>query len=262
MTKARRLTKKSFVFIYKVFKWPVLIAVPLLVFAISAWWSLISSLSSEVQTVPDLVGKTQQEARFLLSSRGLDMLRDDAPRFSQVIDRGLILAHSPTAGTKIKRGRNVKVKLSAGFRRVLVPNLVMKSIREAELIARQKGLKLRERDSVYSDSIPPGRIIAQDPEPSSAFLTENIEVISSRGPAPKQVMVPDFEGRPLLPVLQFLRENGFKVTVRARGGSGDISYRDPFELRSYTIYRQSPAAGTFVYLMSPETIILRVERRR
>ena len=250
------------VVLLKIFKWPVLIAIPVAVFLLAAWWSLISLLSTDVQTAPDLRGRTPQEARFLLSSRGLRMVTDDLSSFSQEVGRGLVLEQDPAAGARLKRGRSVRVILSAGFRRVLVPNLLGKSLREAELVAGQRGFRLRQRYSVFSSGVPEGHVIAQDPQPTSCFVTEFIEVLASRGPRPRRVVMPELVGRPLLPVLEALRRQGLRVQALPRGSREDVSTRDRSVLRSYVIYRQSPQPGEVIELPGAELVLLRIERER
>jgi beta-lactam-binding protein with PASTA domain len=244
---------------WRIMKWPLLVAVPIGVFTFTAWWSLISALSGEVLTVPDVRGKTIDDARFALASRSLDMTISEQEKHSQEIDKGLVIESDPPAGSKIKRGRNVKVTLSAGFKRVMVPNLLWKSVREAEMLGRQRGFRIISRDTAYSGTVPVGHIIAQDPDPDTAFVTETMNVLVSLGPHPKLMLVPKMEGKLLLPVLQDLREKGLPVTVRRRGESRDISTSDPYELRRMEIYRQWPEAGSYIDLISPETIILRVD---
>jgi hypothetical protein len=101
-------------------------------------------------------------------------------------------------------------------------------------------------------------VIAQSPLPSTPYITEFIEVLESRGARPQLVMLPKLVGRPLLPVLDALRDQGLRVIVLRQGSTQDISGGDRFELRNYEIYRQSPEAGEFVSIPGSEEVILRV----
>ena len=253
--------KKAGVITWKVIKWPLIVAVPLAVFVFTAWWSLISALTSDVLAVPDLRGKTVEEARFSLSSRSMVPVISETEKFSQEVDKGDVLETDPPAGAKIKRGRSVYLVLSSGFERILVPNLLQKSVREAELLGEQRGFRINRQDSAYSASVPVGHIIAQDPDPNTAFVTPSVDVLVSRGSYPELIMIPSYQDQALLPVLTKLRELGLPVIVRARGQSIDISNREPYDLRRYTIYRQFPEPGSFMPKNNPETIILRVDRR-
>ena len=247
-----------FGYLYRILKWPVLVAIPLIIFALAAWWSLHWSLSGDVRTVPDLIDLTAQEAQQKLSLRSLRLEVEEQKRHSDLYAEGHILEQEPKAGSQIKLGRHVKVTLSAGFRRVLVPSLINMSLREAQLVAEQKGFKVRRGLIAYCEDVPEGSVIAQSPQPSTPFITEFIDVLESRGPRPKLVMLPRLEGRPLLPVLDFLRSEGVSVVVWARGSTQDISNGDRFELRHYVIYRQSPEAGEFITIPGSVDVILRV----
>lgn len=254
-----RGSRRAAVFVFKALKWPLLIALPVVIFLISAWLSLLSSLSSDVKTVPDLINMYPEQAREQLSVRSLKLAINEKREFSDWHDEGTVTAQEPGLGARIKRGRTVHVTLSAGPRNVLVPNLQGMSLREAQLIAEQKGFKLRRRLSIYSDIVQEGCVIAQSPQPSTAFVTESIDVLESKGPRPRLALIPRMEGQPLLPVLDLLRSEGVKVLVFARGSSEEISNRDRFELRRCVIYRQSPKAGLFIQLPSSEEVILRVD---
>jgi beta-lactam-binding protein with PASTA domain len=184
----------------------------------------------------------------------------DTQKHSQEIDAGLVLESNPPSGAKIKRGRTVRVILSSGFPKALVPDLIAKSVREAQLLGDQENFTVRMQDLVFSESVPVGHIVAQVPEPNSHFINKVVHVLISRGPNRKLGKVPDFIDRPLLPVLRELRAQGMPFKVWRRGeGTRDISNNDPFELRRMRVYRQSPEPGTLVDMASPETIILRVD---
>jgi beta-lactam-binding protein with PASTA domain len=245
-------------FIVRILKWPALIALPLFVFAVAVWWSLISSLSSDVKEVPDVIDLLPQQAMERLAVRSLKLEVEEQRKHSDIYAEGRILAQNPPPGAHIKRGRTVRVTLSAGFRQVLVPNLVGTSLREARLIAEQKGFQLRRRQTAYSDRVQEGFVIAQSPLPSTPYITEFIDVLESRGARPQLMMLPRLVGRPLLPVLDALRDQGLRVIVMRQGSIQDISGGDRFELRRYEIYRQSPEAGEFITIPGSEEVILRV----
>jgi len=245
-------------YLYRILKWPFLVSLPLVVFGVTAWWSLNISLSSDTRSVPDLTSLEPQEAFEKLSLRSLKLKVEKQRRYSDLYPEGHILAQEPKAGAKIKIGRTVHVTLSAGFRKILVPSLIGMSMREAKLVAEQKGFKVRRSLDVYSERVAEGSVIAQSPQPSTPFITEFIDVLESRGPRPKQVMLPRLEGKPLLPVLDFLRSQGIAVVVWPRGSTQDISGGDRFELRHYVIYRQSPPAGEFLTIPGSVDVILRV----
>lgn len=256
---ATELINKMTSGLLKGLKWAFIIGVPVAVFAFTAWWSLISALSSDVQVVPDLRGSTQEEAKFALSSRSMKVSISEENKFSQEIDKGNVLETDPPAGAEVKRGRTIKLILSSGFKKVLVPDLMNKSVREAQILGEQNSFRVRQDDKVFSETVPVGHIVSQSPAPHTAFLTQTVDVLVSKGPRRKLVMVPDMVDSPLLPVLQQLRKSGMRVTVRRRGSSRDISNDEPFELRQMIIYRQDPLPGTFIDLVNQDEIILRVD---
>lgn len=256
---ATELMSKATAGLMKAVKWAFIIGIPMAVFAFSAWWSLINALSSDVQVVPDLRGSTQEEAKFALSSRSMKTAISEETKYSQEVDKGNVLETEPPVGSEVKRGRTIKLILSSGFKRVLVPDLINKSVREAQLLGEQNSFNIRTEDQVFSESVPVGHVVSQSPAPHTAFLTQTVDVLVSKGPRRKLVMVPNMVDSPLLPALQNLRKNGMRVTVRRRGSSRDISNDEPFELRQMVIYRQNPLPGSFIDLMNQDQIILRVD---
>jgi len=245
--------------LFTMVKWPVLIGMPMAVFAAVAWWSMLAALNTDVQVVPDLRGKSVDEASFMLSSRGLSLEVGERTLFSQEIAAGSIMESVPQPGDRLKRGRSVKVYLSAGIKTRLVPNLIDKSVVAAQMLGKQQGFTVKSAQSAYSETVPVGHVISQDPEPNTAFISQMVEILVSKGAHPRLVTMPQCSGRPLLPVLQELRSLRLPVVVRRRGETADISSREDFELRQYSIYRQYPEAGRFINLDNPGVVILRVD---
>lgn len=258
-------------FTLRILKWPTLIILPVFVFVVSAWFSLINTFSGDIREVPDVRGKSPREAATILSMRGFSLdedYREKERKPSTEIDEGLVLDQEPAAGARVKRG-SVSVTLSAGFQEVLVPNLLhnantMKpmSFRDAELEAEKKGFKLRVREVIFSDEVPDNRnnyVIAQKTMPSIRFPKvglEPIEVLTSSGPNPEFVMIPPLENRPLARVLSFLKKNKIPYIIKTSRGE-DITNRLPYG-QKYTIYDVRGEPVSFFPADTPPTLILRV----
>jgi beta-lactam-binding protein with PASTA domain len=259
--------------VLKIIKWPVLVAVPIGVFILASWFSLINTFSGEAREVPEIVGKTPEEAALILASRGFILDEDYVNKErkpSAEIERGLIIGQEPRAGARVKRGK-VSVSLSAGFQKILVPNLLYNpltmrpmTLREAELEAGKKGLNLLKKYTIFSAEAPDNRdnyVIAQTPQPSISFIKEDrmfVEVLTAVGPVRRMAMLPRLEGRPLLPVVNFLRENGIPFQAVTSSGM-DVSNRSEYELRLYRIDWVSDDANWFFYADSPPSVILHVK---
>ncbi len=117
--------------------------------------------------MPDLRGMNINEAQRLLLSYKL-YLRVDGEEFDSLVPHGLILKQDIPPGNKLKEGREVGVTISKGPRIKDVPNLIGKRLDEAEVILREKGLKLNKIIYVHSETVEKNVIIAQRPEPQES----------------------------------------------------------------------------------------------
>src|SRR3989454_8457308 len=95
-----------------------------LMVAILAVSSIVSALTAmrfairgrEVE-VPQLAGKTKDEAEEILKGRSLRLKVSSSSRFSSEVPEGKVLEQIPPSGTRIKVDRTVKILLSLGERR-------------------------------------------------------------------------------------------------------------------------------------------------
>ncbi|NLG84535.1 MAG: PASTA domain-containing protein, partial [Firmicutes bacterium] len=71
------------------------------------------SRGPETVPVPDLVGKTPEEARTLLEDQGLVYVEGVKQR-SLTVAEGLVAAQNPAPGTRLARGSPVEVDISLG----------------------------------------------------------------------------------------------------------------------------------------------------
>jgi serine/threonine-protein kinase len=111
----------------------------------------------DTQTVPNLKGMTQDEARKALEERGLavgNVTSEDDPE----IEKDGVISSSPAAGDTVESGTSVSLVLSTG--KVTVPNLIGQSPEAAHRTLTD--LKLRYKDVLKESSKPAGTVIAQD----------------------------------------------------------------------------------------------------
>lgn len=102
-------------------------------------WFTVKSGTVEV---PDLVGMDQDDARAEMRRLGLRM-RTDTSLPSRDFQEGTIMAQNPTPGTKVKKGRRVAVTVSAGIKRVVIPDLEGEEGEHGRAMLRKLGLMVR-----------------------------------------------------------------------------------------------------------------------
>src|SRR5688572_11383520 len=110
----------------------LMIAILFVAAILSALTAMRFAIRGREVAVPEVVGRSEDEARQILADNGL-LLRTLSPRFSDEVPAGQILNQSPPPGTRLKTNRTVKVLLSLGDRKYAVPNLVGSSLRAAQL---------------------------------------------------------------------------------------------------------------------------------
>ena len=128
-------------------------------------WPVVSyktSLGKEQVAVPDLVGKTSQEARDALTAAGLAV--DTTQSYSDTVEADRIISQSVAKDTMVLKGTVVSIEISIGKRpvnRVYVPDIRTYSLDEAKRALDSAALKY-----TYSGDLG-GRVITVSPAPGT-----------------------------------------------------------------------------------------------
>lgn len=205
------------------------------------------ALRAREVVVPDLAGHTLSGANEALVVLDLSLRVDDTKRTDPAVPEDRIVAQEPPAGTAARRGRSVRVWVSAGASRSIVPRLVGESERTALLRLRQDGLEVASVSEVRSHDHPAGVVVAQEPAPGARGT--RVSLLVNRGDRAAYLM-PDIIGVDGARAADILRSAGFRVAV-----VGQQAYPG---VPAGFVLRQSPAAG---FQISPgEPISLEVSR--
>ena len=101
---------------------------------ISAYLTLTLIIKSEdTVIVPDLVGKDVVYALEFLTDLELNT-KVKGSEFSDEFPKNHVTFQDPQSGAEIKKGRDVRIIISKGPKRISMPNLVSLSIQQARLI--------------------------------------------------------------------------------------------------------------------------------
>ncbi len=164
-------------------------------------------------TVPDVRGRTAEEARRRVAGEGLRLaLRDSV--FSESAAIGRIVDQAPRTGERIKRARRVFVDVSRGPRLYPVPDVTGGSEREAGLKIQGGQLRPGPVDYASSSNFPEGVVIRQRPAAGERVARGSVVhlVVSSGSPSsPKRV--PDLVGLSIAVVGDSLRK--YEMTLGA-----------------------------------------------
>ena len=145
----------------------VLAAALLGTFLVFAAAAMRVALRAREVSVPDLAGRTVQDATSILADHGLTLRVDDVQRVDPKIPAGHITQQDPPPGAVTRRQRGVKVWLSIGQQAAVVPELTGQTERTAQLRLQQDGLALASVAEIRSQRLPADAIVAQNPPPGT-----------------------------------------------------------------------------------------------
>ena len=165
---------------------------------------VVSSGPDQLQ-IPDVRGKTQQEAIDQLEELGLKVTgfeNDNDPD----VEKGRATRTDPVAGTEVATGTEIVLYVSSG--QVEVPELRNKSAAEAQQELIKLGL-LADVQQVETSEYEPGIVFEQSPLPG---LVDQGSVVTLRvAKAPTTVAVPNVVGKTINEATALLQGAGLKV---------------------------------------------------
>jgi beta-lactam-binding protein with PASTA domain len=133
--------------------------------------STIISGSRRLYDVPNLVGRTLREAKFVLNQR--NEVQEVEYKQSVQYPTGIVLTQIESPGSKVKKGTKIGVIVSTGMDAgdIKVPDLVGKNIEEAKKLLAANKLTLGKINYQPSVNVPLNAVI--DQYPKSAQCEEN-----------------------------------------------------------------------------------------
>jgi serine/threonine-protein kinase len=161
----------------------------LLVLAAAAGGAYLLLAANRV-VVPDVRGRTFADAARTLHARGLEVT--PVNQVSATVRRDRVIATDPAAGTEVKEGSNVTVRVSAGPGKAAVPPVEGMPRAEAERALREAGFNPKVRTD-YSDTVPKGQVIGSDP-PEGEEITKGRTVTLTVSRGKQGVLVPSLVG--------------------------------------------------------------------
>jgi eukaryotic-like serine/threonine-protein kinase len=210
--------------------------------------SMRFALKTREVEVPQLAGKTVNDARTLLAEMGLNLRVEEGRRVDPKVPPGQVLMQEPQAGLRTRRERSVKVWVSSGPRATIVPALTGESERTAQLRLQQEGLELAVVSEIRAPEYPTGTVVAQSPPPKTNAA--QLSLLVNRGEGGTTYLMPDLIGINGERAADVLRARGFRVAL-----VGDQPYPG---VPAGVVLRQQPQAG---FQISPgEPISLEVSR--
>ncbi|WP_433231377.1 Stk1 family PASTA domain-containing Ser/Thr kinase [Actinomadura formosensis] len=180
--------------------------------------------------VPDVEGKTLEEARQTLKDRGFSVGRTSTSP-SQTVAKDRVIGTDPDAGERQSPDEPVDIVVSGGMS---MPGLVGQNGDAAANRLRSMGLNVTVQKKRV-DGKEPNTVVSQDPaEGTGVSRGDDVTIVVNKrdcivdagpfqfgcddGGDDQNVPVPDMTGRSVQEARKALKESGFKVNVTGFGG--------------------------------------------
>jgi beta-lactam-binding protein with PASTA domain len=185
--------------------------------------------------LPNLVGMSSEEAQQTLSELGLS-----AKIYPSIVaDKPIntVTSQSPRAGFVVREGRSISLDVNTPTN-VAVPSLVGSTEEQSRNILQQLNLELGTVTYEFSNDIPEGQILSQNPPPNTEVPVQStVSIAVSRGSDVPKVTMPDVRGQNIQSAKNRLQAMGFAVDDIPSSVTNDAGQ---------TVTQQSPAPGQSV----------------
>jgi serine/threonine-protein kinase len=192
----------------------------------------VISLGPERHDVPDVRGKTLDEAQALLDAASLGFGRA-LGRYDEKVAKGQVITTDPKPGTPLRRDAAVDLIVSKGPRPIKIPDWTGRNGDKAVAALNDLGFEVQRTDQ-YNDTVPAGRVVSQSPSSGTGFRNDVVKLIVSKGPA--LVQVPGVKGKRVDDARKELEDLGFRVEVT----------RNPLYVGADYVVGSDPAEGSMV----------------
>jgi eukaryotic-like serine/threonine-protein kinase len=217
--------------------WWILGAVAALIVVVLAYL-LLSGGGGKTDAVPSVVGMTLSQAEKAVTKAGL------TPKAVKItsssVKPGIVISTDPQFGAKVAPHSVVTLRVSAGPKKISVPNVVG----ESQATAQQELSKFQVITKTDNNSTAPqGKVVRQDPTAGTLLAQGGqVTIFVSGGGSQVQNVV----GDPKATAVSILRNQGFEVQV--------ITVAGPADATPGNVFQQNPAAGSSLTSGSTVTI--------
>jgi len=189
--------------------------------------------------VPSVIGFSVDSAGAVLQSvdLGVAVVGEE---FSSAYPAGIIISQLPPPGMRVREGRLIKVSVSKGNQRLVVPNVVGMGRRQAELLLLDYGLYVGEIVEVDTSGVEKGVVLASFPSPGAGVAPQSrvTLTVAAGGVEPDSTWVPNLVGRSLEEAKKRIAASGLELE--------DLDYEDNELVLPGTVLRQNPPGGAAV----------------
>jgi serine/threonine-protein kinase len=181
--------------------------------------------------VPNLVGKDMVTAISLAEQAGLHVkVRGEVQ--DPLVGKDQVARQDPPEGTRVKEGQSIGVFVNRDRKDLGVPTVEGETLRKAEVVLRQQGLRVGEVSRVHSEKAGKEFVLAQHPPPHTLLgRGEKVDLLVSLGPRAIWLRMPEVVGKRLEEAVWQMELLGLEA-ARPRGAG-----------EHWVVIEQKPKAG-------------------
>ena len=186
----------------------------------------VVKLGTADKKVPDITGKSFDEAKALLKKAGL-LVGEVTYEYNASLPTDQVLGQYPLAGETLKENSGVNLTVNKGAEKVVVPDFYRKSVEAAQQMAQDCGLRISLK-AEESTEVDEGLVFKQSI--AKEKQVEKGTIITLTYSVKKTVTVPDVTGMTEKKATQTLQDAGLVVSVRyelSDKAKGTVLSQDP-----------------------------------
>ncbi|WP_346417361.1 Stk1 family PASTA domain-containing Ser/Thr kinase [Listeria welshimeri] len=224
--KKKKMSKK------KKIAWIVFSVIIVFIIGILLLW-LLGKSPDEI-AVPDVSGKTEDQAIALLQKEGF-VIGKTAEKNSDEVEEGKVINSDPEAGEMKEKGTKVNLFVSIGSKKITLDDYSGRSYSDTKALLEEQGFESISAEEEYSSDVDKGMIISHTPSGGSEVVAKSTSVkfVVSKGAEP--ISLKDLRGYTKTAVEDYASPLGFKVSSTEENSSS---------VEKGQVISQSPSAGT------------------
>ncbi|WP_329315388.1 Stk1 family PASTA domain-containing Ser/Thr kinase [Streptomyces sp. NBC_01262] len=181
-------------------------------------------------TVPDVTGKTEDEARSELEGKGFNVEVESKESTSD--DEGTVLSQDPKGDSKAAKGATVTITVAKAPAEVTVKNVVGQDVNAAKKTLQDQGFKVVTQTQESSD-VTENQVISQNPQPgTTAQVGDTVTLVIATPPT--TTALPNVVGQTLANAKSALAD--LNLNLQVSGSNNDDA----------VVISTNPTAGTAV----------------
>lgn len=189
--------------------------------------SITVSKGQERYEVPDLAGRTLDEARTVIGS--LNLTVGDLPEefHEQIPEGSVIRVANHDVGERVKRDTALDLVISKGREPIGITDFTGKPADEARSGLEDLGFLVNVEEQ-FSDEVDEGVVISQNPQGGNGFRGDTVTIVVSQGP--EIIEVPDLSGMTEDEARKALEDLGLEINATRNplaGGEPKVRFQSP-----------------------------------